>query len=337
MTLYIPEIPLGDFEAQTVVRRQLEQQGTAPRLGLLAPLAARLALITGRTNLSFPRKTVVIMAADHAHPGGDPERTAADVTRLARGEGAANALARQAGATLTLVDLGLAQPLRLPGLENLPVTRGTRNLLDEPALGLPQVNDALMIGMHLASAEIGRGLDLLAPAELAAGSELPALAVIHLLTGRQPDELTPDAAQAARVEAAVARHRPDRHDPFDVLRTVGSLELAGMAGLMLAGAAGRVPIVLDGLAAAAAALLAAHINPALRPYLIAGHRSGQPAHDLVLRQLGLPPLLDLGLSAPAGCGALLAFHLVEAAARILNETASGGEAPPSIEISDQLL
>jgi nicotinate-nucleotide--dimethylbenzimidazole phosphoribosyltransferase len=128
------------------------------------------------------------------------------------------------------------------------------------------------------------------------------------------------------VAGALARHRPDAADPIGVLAAVGGLEHAALAGFILGGAARRVPVVLDGVIACAAALAAVAIAPAAIDALIAGHRSVEPGASVALKYLGLTPLLDLGLRLGEGTGAVLALPIVASAARVLHEVATFGDA-----------
>lgn len=322
MALFIPEIPVGDFAAQAAVRERLTK--LIGELGILEPLALRLAAIRGQITIDLTRKTVVLVAADHGHPHGKTAVTAERAQGIA-GQGApVNVLARQAGAAVKVADVGMASSLDTAGIVAVSAALGTKDMTQGPALGLPQVNDALLIGMNLASIEISTGMDLLVVGGVGSGRRLSALAILHLLTERPVSELTAHQEERKLIQQAIDVNQPDRLDPLDVLRTVGGLDIAALAGLILTGAAARVPLLLDDLASAAAALIAAHLSPAVRAYLLAGHRSGDPAHDIGLRALGLRPLLDLGMRQSVGCGSVLALHIVEAAARVVNEMGNGG-------------
>jgi nicotinate-nucleotide--dimethylbenzimidazole phosphoribosyltransferase len=163
------------------------------------------------------------------------------------------------------------------------------------------------------------------------GNTTAASAIVAALTGRPAIEVTgrgtglDDAGvrhKAAVIDAAVARHRPDPGRPLEVLATLGGLEIAALVGAILAAAASRVPVVLDGFITGAAALVAARLAPNLPPRLIASHRSAEPGHTVVLGELGLDPILDLGLRLGEGSGAALAIPVVRAAARVLGEMAT---------------
>jgi nicotinate-nucleotide--dimethylbenzimidazole phosphoribosyltransferase len=259
---------------------------------------------------------------------GEAERlpTAVRLQNIAHGRAPLNRLAHQAGATLTLVDVGLRQPIpKHPNIRDLRVAQGTRNMLDGPALSLPEVQDALFVGMNIASQEIANGVDILALGTLGWGDDTAALAVAAALLRQPIATLMPlnpqdeyQVRQVRLIERALSLHKPEAGDVLDVLRCVGSLSLAAQAGVILAAAAGRVPLVLDGLVTAVAALVASELAFQVRPYLIAGNGTEQGGHTAVLRHLGLRPLLQLHLTLDEGTGSLLALHLVEAAARMLD-------------------
>lgn len=342
MTLYIPTIPMPDLAVQEAVReRQLQLTKPIGALGVLEGLSLRLTAMTGQMTLSFPRKSVVVMAADHGVAAEGVSAYPAEVTQqmvvnMANGGAAVNVLARQAGATVTIVDIGVAADLpKHAHIHSYKVAYGTRNMAVGPALTLQEVVDAITVGMNVASQEIAQGVDLIAVGEMGIGNTTAAAAITAVIlglpvasvTGRGTgidDERLADKVRV--IEQAIALNKPDARDALDVLRCVGGLEIAGMAGVILGAAAGRVPILVDGFIASVAALVASELAFQVRPYLIAGHKSVEQGHMAILHRLGLRPLLDLEMRLGEGTGAVLAFHIVEAAARILNEMATFAEA-----------
>lgn len=195
-----------------------------------------------------------------------------------------------------------------------------------------QAEQAIQRGIAVARREIDHGLDLLAVGEMGIGNTTSAAAIIAAITGRSAAEVTGRGTgvdetglrrKVAAVEAALARHQPVAQN---TLAKVGGFEIGVMAGLMVGAAAQRVPVVIDGLISTAAALIAAQLAPDVTHYLIAGHRSAEPGHRIALEWLGLEPLLDMGMRLGEGTGALLAFPLIEAAMRTLNEMATFDEA-----------
>ena len=204
-----------------------------------------------------------------------------------------------------------------------------------PAMTRAQAEEAINVGLDVVRGEIAKGLDLVATGDMGIGNTTASAAITAVMTGLPAAQVTgrgtgvDDAGLARKIaviERTLAVNRPNPNDPLDVLSKVGGLEIAGLVGVILGGAAGRVPVVIDGFISGAAALVAASLAPEVKPYLIAAHQSVEIGHRAILEHLGLRPLLDLGLRLGEGTGAALAFHLVEAAERVLNEMATFAEA-----------
>ncbi|HEX9818019.1 MAG TPA: nicotinate-nucleotide--dimethylbenzimidazole phosphoribosyltransferase, partial [Methylomirabilota bacterium] len=208
---------------------------------------------------------------------------------------------------------------------------GTRNMARGPALTAEQAVQAIEAGAALAESAIAAGADLLGTGEMGIGNTTAASAITAVITGAPAEAVTgrgtgvDDAGwrrKVAVVRRALEVNAPDPHDGLDVLAKVGGLEIAGLAGVMLAGAAHRVPVALDGFIAGAAALVAVALAPDARHALFASHRSAEPGHVLALGHLGLEPYLALDLRLGEGTGAALFIHLARAAAAIHGEMAT---------------
>jgi nicotinate-nucleotide--dimethylbenzimidazole phosphoribosyltransferase len=341
----IPEIPELDFETAKAARtRQDHLTKPAGSLGLLEELSIQLAGITGTLRPRLERKGVIVMAGDHgvaregvsAYPA---EVTPQMVQNFLHGGAAINVLARQAGARVVVVDVGVAVEIvsdeQLHGLVRRKVAYGTANLAVGPAMTREQAIQAVQVGIEVVNCEIDVGLDLVATGDMGIGNTTPSAAIVAAFTGLPVAQVTGRgtgvndiglAHKIAIIEQSLAINRPNPGDPLDVLSKVGGLEIAGLTGVILGAAARRVPVVIDGFISGAAALIAAELSPAVKPYLIAAHQSVEIGHRAILERLGLRPLLHLGLRLGEGTGAVLAFHLVEAAVRILNEMATFTEA-----------
>lgn len=309
-------------------------------LGRLEALAIRLSAIAGDLPQGgYPRRTILIGAADHgvvaegvsAYP---PAVTAQMVGGFLAGHAAINALARAAGAQVVVVDFGVATPSAGgPRFLDLAVGRGTRNLAREPALG-DDVDAVLAAGERAFAALADLApCDALALGDMGIGNTTCAAAMIAAFTGAAPDQVVGagtgiDAAGRARKADAIARGLARCADGTwpTIARELGGYEIVGLAGTILAAGRARIPILLDGVALGAAALLACAIEPAALGYCIAAHRSREPAHALALAALGLIPLLDLDLALGEASGAALAFPLLEAAARMICEMRTFEEA-----------
>ncbi len=325
-------------EAQRRLDRLTKPQGS---LGRLEEVAAQYAMITGEVKPAVPRGAVFTFAADHgvaaegvsAYPR---EVTAQMVHNFLRGGAGVNVLARHVGVDVRVVDIGVdAEFGPLPHLIHKKIMRGTNNFLRQPAMSRTQAEQAVMAGAELALEAVRDGLGLIGTGDMGIGNTTASAAITAVMTGRPAAAVTgrgtgidetAHANKIAVIEEALSRHRPDSTDPLDVLAKVGGLEIAGLAGLMLGAAAARVPVVLDGFIAGAAALIAVALKPASRDYFLASHRSVERGHQVLLDHLRLKPLLDLDLRLGEGTGACLGMSLVLAAVKILTEMATFGEA-----------
>ena len=321
-----------------LAQRRLDQLTKPPgSLGRLEELARDLCLMSGQCPPPVREAVIFTLAGDHgvvaegvsAYP---QVVTAQMVENFLNGGAAVNVLARHVGARVMVADFGIAGPyLDRPGLLQRRVAPGTANLATGPALTRGQALAALEAGAALVEDERPRGLHLIGTGEMGIGNTTAASAVTAAITGLDAEAVTgrgtgvDDATWRRKVEVVkrgLAVNRPDGTDGLDVLAKVGGLELAGLAGVMLAGAAHRIPIILDGFIAGAAALAAVALKPEARHYLIAAHRSVEPGHGHVLAALGLTPYLDLGMRLGEGTGAALGIGLARAAVAILTEMAT---------------
>jgi nicotinate-nucleotide--dimethylbenzimidazole phosphoribosyltransferase len=337
-----PTIPSFDVVSSNQARnRQGILTKPAGALGLLEELSIKLAGMTGKERPRFHRKGVIIMAADHgiamegvsAYP---PEVTPQMVLNFLNNGAAVNVLARQAGAFVSVVDIGVSYDFQnIAGLLHRKIAFGTMNMLKGPAMTRSQAEDAIRVGMDVVQSEINHGLDLVATGEMGIGNTSPSSAMTAVLTGLPVEKVTGRGTgldergfnkKITLIQDAIRVNEPDPGDVMDVLTKLGGLEIAGLAGVALGAAARRVPVVVDGFISGVAALVAAELVPEVKPYLIASHQSVEIGHQAVLAKLGLRPILNLDLRLGEGTGAVLAFHLIEAAVRILDEMATFSEA-----------
>lgn len=322
-------------------------------LGRLEDVGARLAAIAGVNPPPVPsRPAVVVFAADHGvhvqRVTAWPQHiTTVMVEQFCAGAAAVNALAGVVGAEVVVVDVGcVAQPAAHPRLRSCRVRAGTDDLAIGPAMTLDDARRAFVAGARVAGELVAAGADLLITGDMGIANTTASACVVAALTGASPETVTgrgagvDDATLRTKrdvVAAAVARERSrsvslpadsDRQqlaegdDPLATVAALGGLEHAALAGLLCAAAAGRVPVVLDGVTTNAAALVAVALEQAVADYLIAGHRSTEPGATVALDHLGLVPLLDLQLRVGEGTGGLLAVPLVRAAAAALRDMAT---------------
>lgn len=297
-------------------------------LGGLELLVERWAMVTGEAPPRAPRAGIAVFAGDHGvwEQGVSlyPQRVSAQVAAAsARRETAIGVIADALDAELAVVDVGLKGP-RNPALLDHRCAEGSADITAGPALNEEQLRAAIGAG-HSVASELATRCDVLVVGEIGIGNTTVASALLASLTGLSPESVcgrgTGLDAQGlerkrAAIGAALEANRPRRGDPLDCLRRVGGLEFAALVGALIGAAAAARPVVLDGFGTGVAALVAVRLQPALRDYLIAGHRSSEPAHGFVLRELGLEPLLDLRLRLGEASGAALAIPLVGLAARL---------------------
>jgi nicotinate-nucleotide--dimethylbenzimidazole phosphoribosyltransferase len=297
--------------------------------------------MTGERKPSVPRGVLFTLAADHgvvdegvsAYPR---DVTAQMVRNFLRGGAGVNVLARHEGIEVRVVDIGVAHEFGLlPGLVDRKLMMSTRNMAREEAMPRSIAQRACAIGVDLAAAAASEGFGLIGTGEMGIGNTTASAAITAVMTGATVDHVTglgtgiDEHGRKAKVdviERALARHQPDPADAMGVLSKIGGLEIAGLAGLIVGSAAARIPVVLDGFIAGAAALIACALQPRCRQYLIAAHRSVERGHGVLLEHLQLKPLLDLELRLGEGTGACLGMGLVQAGVKILTEMATFGEA-----------
>jgi nicotinate-nucleotide--dimethylbenzimidazole phosphoribosyltransferase len=214
---------------------------------------------------------------------------------------------------------------------------GTQNMARGPAMSRAEARRALEAGIEIAR-DLGDTVDVFGTGDMGIGNTTASAAIAAVITGRAVAEVTGRGTgiddeqlrhKAAVIQRALNVNRPDAKDGLDVLAKVGGFEIGGLAGLILGLAAQRKPVVLDGFISTAGALVAHALAPAVADYLVAGHRSEEKGHDVMLEHLGKKALLDLGLRLGEGTGAALAMNLMDAAARILTEVATFAEASVS--------
>ncbi len=302
-------------------------------LGKLETMARQIAGITGQVHNAIRKKAIVVMMADNGVYTEGVAMYPQDITRIGAefvttGRMGVNFLARQAGADIIAVDIGIQVDVDLPRVINRKVRHGTANFLKEPAMTREEAIQAIEAGIEVTMDAIDRGYDLIGTGEIGIGNTTASSAVLFAFTGAPIDRvvgrgagLTDEAfaRKKAVVEEAVRRHRPDPDDPLDVLAKVGGLDIAGMVGTYLACAARRVPVVTDGLISNVAALAAMRCKPEAVQYMIPSHISFEPGAKLLKEITGLEPMLDMDMRLGEGTGCALVFTIIEAALRMIEE------------------
>lgn len=333
----INSIQAPDAAASAAAAAHLDQLTKPPgSLGKLEALAIKLAGITGEIYPSFASRGVVVMAADHgvceegisAFPA---EVTPQMVLNFLSGGAAVNVLARQAGAEVMCVDIGVNAELDHPGLILRKIRYGTANMAAGPAMTREEAEAAVMTGIEIVEEAVSKGMTCFVTGEMGIGNTTPSAALMSVFTGNSPlntvgrgtginDERLRHKAEV--VERALACNQPDPADPIGVLSKVGGLEIAGLTGIILGAAANRCPVVLDGFISGAAALAASRLAPESVNYMVASHVSHEKGHKDLLDRLGLEPMLFLDMRLGEGTGGVLSLHLIDAACRVMSEMAT---------------
>jgi nicotinate-nucleotide--dimethylbenzimidazole phosphoribosyltransferase len=314
-------------------------------LGVVEEIAVQLGEITGSDFPVITQPAIIVFAADHgiaamgvsAYP---QEVTAQMVHNFLDGGAAISVLAKQIGARLEIVDIGVAVELQREGLHSKKVRYGTANFLSEEAMTKAEAVQAIEVGRQAAFQVIEDGANCLILGEMGIGNTTSSSALLAVLSNMDVSLLTgagtgisPEKIKYKQevIRQAVHIRNPDPKDPIDILAKLGGLEIAGMTGAILAAAEKKIPILIDGFICTVSALLAVEICNHVEDYLLIGHQSQEAGHQHAIHMLGKKPILNLGLRLGEGTGAALAYPIVEAAARILKEMATFSSAGVSEE------
>ncbi len=310
-------------------------------LGRLEECAQRIVGIRESMTPSAGRKVIAVFAGDHGVVEEGVSAFASEVTpqmvyNFVRGGAGINVLARQVGAEVVVVDVGVAIDLEpQDGLLIRKVAHGTRNLRKCPAMSTDEALRAIFTGVDIAQDMAANNVTLIGTGDMGIGNTTASSALTAVVTGHPVEEVTgrgtgvDDAMLRHKVEVireAIALHRPEPGNPLDALAKLGGLEIAGIAGLIIGAVFSRIPVVIDGFISGAAALVAVSLQPAIREYLFAGHNSAESGHRVILEWLGLKPLLDLSMRLGEGTGAALGMFVIESGIRVLREVLTFEEA-----------
>jgi len=312
---------------------------TKPResLGRLEDLAKLIVGITSLENPSLKNKVIFTLASDHGVTEGGvsafpKEVTAQMVYNFLAGGAAINVLARHAHARVVIADLGVACDLKPH--KNLVIKKinyGTKNLAKGPAMERMEAVKSISAGIDIFEQEYAKGIDIIGTGEMGIGNTTASSAIAAVFTKKPVELITGKGTgidekglenKIKVIEKALRVNKPDSKDAIDVLAKVGGFEIGGLAGIILAAGAKRVPVVIDGFISSAAALIAFGLEPKIKNYMIASHSSVEKGHKIILDYIGLKPLFDLNLRLGEGTGAALGINLVEASIKILTEMAT---------------
>lgn len=307
-------------------------------LGLLEELAKKCISIAGTLNPKLNNKVAFVMAGDHgivaegvsAFP---QEVTGQMIANFLSGGAAINVIANYYNSRVVVVDCGTAaQTAPTPGLKIKKVGPGTKNFAKGPAMTREEAEKSIEAGISAFEEELNTsGIDIASVGDMGIGNTTPSSAIISCITGEPAESVTGRGTgvdneglrrKITAITNGLETNRPDRNDPIDVLAKVGGFEIGGIAGVCLAGAKHRIPVVFDGLIATSGALLACELVPAAKEYIFASHCSVEPGHKIALGHMGQKGVIDLGMRLGEGTGAAIVMGLIELAVKISNEMAT---------------
>lgn len=297
-------------------------------LGRLEELIVQIAAIQQTADVCIDKRCALVFCADHGVVAEGVAQSSSDVTALvakavAEGTANINLMASVAGADVFAVDMGMLTPVK--GTISRRIAAGTQNMACMPAMTRMQAEAALRAGMDLVGEMKSRGYQLIATGEMGIGNTTASTAMTCALLGCSPDELTGRGAGLSNtgllrkrhvIAKALQLHQPDPGDPVDVLAKVGGLEIAGMAGAFLGGMQHGIPIVVDGVISAVAALTAARICPEAAEYMLPSHMSREPAMMRIMEELKLHPIVHAEMALGEGTGAVALIPMLDMALKV---------------------
>lgn len=328
MTLEETMQKICPVDAAAMAAAKQHWDGLGKPLGSLGRLEKALIQIAGiqRTgDVHIDRKALVIMCADNGVVEEGVTQCGQEVTATVAEnfldeKSCVAIMCRRAGTKICPVDIGMA--VDTPRVEKRKIAYGTKNMAKEPAMTREQVVQALEVGIHMVEELKEKGYGIIATGEMGIGNTTTSSAVTAVLLEQDPAEVTGRGAglsgtglkkKISVIRDAIALHKPKKEDPIDVLAKVGGLDIAGMAGVFLGGAACRIPVVADGFISCVAALCAIRICPAVKDYVITSHKSKEPATMMILEALDIPVFLDCDMCLGEGTGAVTIYPILDMA------------------------
>lgn len=309
-------------------------------LGKLEEIAVKMSGITGKVKNNINKKNTIIMAADNGvweeGVSACPQELTAIITNnYTRGITGIGVLSDYAKADICVIDIGVKADFNNPNIINKKIAYGTKNMAKGPAMTREEAIKAIEVGIEAVDNLVKEGYDLFGTGEAGMCNTSTSAAVISVLSGMDSDivagkgsGLTEEAFsnKKAVIRRAIEINNPDKNDAIDVLAKVGGFDIAGLCGCFLGAAKNRVPIVIDGIIACAAALCAFRLNPDVKDFMFPSHLSAEPGAEYVMKEMGLKPGLNLDMRLGEGTGCPLEFCIIESALCVMNNMATYSEA-----------
>ncbi|WP_202903312.1 nicotinate-nucleotide--dimethylbenzimidazole phosphoribosyltransferase [Gorillibacterium massiliense] len=308
-------------------------------MGQFEPIIAQIGAITGTADIDIYKKAVIVMCADNGIVEEQVslfgyEMTAIIAGELGKGSTSVCKMARQVGADVIPVDIGIHQKEEIPGLIRHKVAHATKNFIKEPAMSEEEVRKAIEIGIAMVSDCKDKGYQLIATGELGMGNTTTSSAMAAALLQCKAEETTGTGAGLSReglmhksevINKALEKYRFSKDETLRILASVGGLDIAGLVGVFIGGAVYHIPVIIDGVISAVAALTAERLVPGVKEYVVPSHLSREPAAKRILEELGVHPIIDAGLALGEGTGAVMMFSLLDIALSVYHSGATFGD------------
>ncbi|MBZ9606918.1 nicotinate-nucleotide--dimethylbenzimidazole phosphoribosyltransferase [Clostridium estertheticum] len=296
-------------------------------LGEIENIIAKMAGITGEIHNKINKKNVVIMCSDNGVVEEDVSNCPKNVTAIVTNNFTKKitgvyVLSKFVGSEITVVDIGVDADFNNPKIVNRKIAYGTMNMMKGPAMTREQTIKAIEVGIDTVDDLARKGYDLFGTGEMGVGNTATSAAILSVLSGLEVEVSVGKGSGITQeqfinkkrvIKKAIEVNKPDKNDVIDVLSKVGGFDIAGLCGCFLSAAKNRVPIVIDGFIASAAALCAYRLNPLVKEYIFASHLSAEPGAAFIMKEIGLKPMLNLNMRLGEGSGCPLAFNIIEAA------------------------
>lgn len=334
LSQYLTQIKPLDTAAMTLAQQRWDAIAKPLHsLGLLEDAVVNMAGIMGTAQVDIAKRAVVVMCADNGVVAQGVSQTDQSVTaivteNMTRGVTSVCQMAKLAGAKVVAVDIGCATPVHGDGLVQAAIRRGTADMTQAPAMTREEAEQAILVGIDMVKQLKDQGYQLIATGEMGIGNTTTASAVLSVLLHQSPETMTGRGAglssaglerKKVAIAKAIALHQPDPCDVVEVLSTVGGLDIAGLCGVFLGGAIYRVPVLIDGVISATAALCAKGLCETCVGYMLPSHQSAEPAGGLVLQALGLEAMLHGRMALGEGTGAVAVMPLLDMALAVYSQ------------------
>ena len=323
-------------QAQARLDRLIKPTGS---LGKMEKICAQLSGIYGKKYFDTSKKIIIAFGADHGvYEEGvapDPQNiTILQFQNFPKKINGVGTISKFVGSEVLAIDVGINTDEKMEGVIDYKIRKGTSKMAKGPAMTRAEAEKCIEIGIEMAEKCIQDDYTLIGIGEMGIANTTPSTAIISVFDNCDPSEITGMGAglkkellkhKANVIRGAIELNKPNPKDAIDVLSKVGGFEIGAMAGVIIGCAANRIPVVLDGFISYAAALLAYHINPKTKEYMIASHLSAEPGAKKALDMMGLKAFLDMDMRLGEGSGAALAFNIIEASNYVYKNMATFDE------------